>query len=161
MKNIKVFVDGIGIPKVTLLSIPEAGTVQDILVAAKELTDLKDLQVWIENSDEPLNPIISLKNSGIKARIHLHIHNCHRISVTVNFNGESKTHPFSPSKTIGTVKEWACHQFNLNAADSTEYVLQIFNSIIRPSESILLGSLTKPGDCSLCFDLVPAQRIEG
>jgi hypothetical protein len=161
MTKIKVFVEGAGIPKVTLFSVPEDGTVQDVLEAVKELTDKQDLQVWIEDSDEPLNPNISLKDSGIKARSHLHIHTCHQINVTVNFNGEAKSHPFPPAKTIGTVKKWADHQFNLKDVDSTDYVLQVCNTADRPSEDTHLGSLTNPDDCSLCLDLVPKQRIEG
>lgn len=45
--------------------------------------------------------------------------------------------------------------------DRGEHVLQICESAKRPEPMTQIGTLTKDGVCALCFDLVPAERIEG
>ncbi len=81
--------------------------------------------------------------------------------MTVNFNGEHKSHPFTPSKTVGKVKKWADDKFGLKGVDATEHALQICATTTRPDEDVHIGSLVRFPDCKLCFDLVPKKRVEG
>ena len=83
--------------------------------------------------------------------------------MTVNFNVDQKTKTFPPSATVGRVKKWAVgeHGFDLKGVDATEHLLQLCGSTDRPDEDIHIGTLVTAPACSLCFDLVPKQRIEG
>jgi hypothetical protein len=165
MSDIEIFLQGAGIPKITLVKIPQDGKVSDVVEAAKahglHVPEGEQPLVLIEDTEEPLAHDLSLSEAGIRSRSRLHVHTCRRIKVTVNFKGESKSHPFSPSTTVQTVKRWADKQFGLEGVDATEHALQICNSSDRPSEDTHLGTLVHGQSCELCFDLVPKQRVEG
>ena len=163
--QLEVFLQGPGIARVALVKVPVDTKVKQLIDVARgkglKLEDEQTVHVWLENAEEPLSLDMSLKSAGVQARSRLHIHTCQRIHVTVNFNNNSKQHPFSPSATIGKVKKWADEKFGLSATDATEYALQVCGSTIRPDDDIEVGSLAQPGQCSACFDLVPKQRVEG
>lgn len=165
MDTIEVFLQGVGIPRIALIKVPSNGRVRDIVEAAKahglRWTESREPQVWLENSDEPLDPELIFASAGVKARSRLHVHTCHRVKVTVNFQNASKSHPFAPATTIGVVKHWADDKFGLGEVDATEYALQLCNSTERPSEDTQLGALVSFPECDVCFDLVPKQRVEG
>jgi hypothetical protein len=165
MEKIEVFLQGVAISRITAITVKSDGHVQDIIEAAKaqglKLPEDQKFQVWLENSDEPLDTNETLINAGIKKHSRLHVHVCHRIKVTVNYQNKTETHPFAPSTTIGVVKKWADKKFGLSDVDATEHALQLCNSVERPSVDVHLGSLVTTTDCAICFDLVPKQRIEG
>lgn len=165
MKELEIFLQGEGIPKITLVLIPSDGTVRSILETAQShgfRLDAEDTPiVMIENSEEVLAPEKRLDKSGIGQRSRVHIHRCRRVEVSVNFNAAQQLHEFPPAATVGRVKQWAVREFGLPKVDATEHTLQICGSAIRPDEDTHIGSLVQYPDCSLCFDLVPKQRIEG
>lgn len=165
MEKIDIFLQGDGITRITTITVNSDGLVRDVVTAAKaqglKLPESQELQVWVENSDEPLDIDGTLEKAGIKKHSRLHIHRCRRIKVTVNYQNKTETHPFAPSATIGVVKKWADKKFGLNDVDATEHALQICNSVERPSVDVHLGSLASAPDCAICFDLVPKQRVEG
>lgn len=165
MDAIEIFLQGAGIPKILTLTVPSNGRVREIIEIAKEQglkwTADQEVMVWIENLDEPLDLDILLVDAGIKKHTRLHVHTCHRVNVTVNFQDKAESHFFAPSTTISVVKKWADKKFGLSEADATEYALQLCNSTERPAEDVHLGTLVTPSECAVCFDLVPKQRIEG
>ncbi|MGH7618152.1 MAG: hypothetical protein ACREPM_13060, partial [Gemmatimonadaceae bacterium] len=83
--------------------------------------------------------------------------------VKVFFNGRTIERQFPPAATIGKVTHWAVGKkgFNLDAADAVEHVLQISGSTQRPDEDEHLGTLVNAPTCTVSFDLVPKQRVEG
>ena len=163
--QIEIFVQGPGITRVALVKVPSHARVGDLVEVAKtkglRLDDQPSARVWLESAEEPLNAGVSLQDAGIQSRSRIHIHTCPRIRVTVNFNGKAEEHPFSPSATIGAVKQWADKKFGLSAIDATEYALQICGTKDYPADDIEVGSLAQPGECRACFDLVSIQRVEG
>ncbi len=164
MAEIEIFLQGAGIARIALVRVSSDSHVRDLIDVARSnglTADGEQPRVWLENADEPLDPDLELDAAGIKNRSRVQVHTCHRIVVTVNFKADSKTHPFAPSATIGAVKAWAEDKFKLSGVDATEYALQLCNTSDRPADDIQLGSLTTHPHCSVCFDLVPKQRVEG
>jgi hypothetical protein len=163
--QLEVFVQGPGIARPALVTVPTDGQVGDIIQAAKGkglmLDDEQSVKVWLEDADEPLDAHATLAVAGVKTRSRVQVHTCQRIHVTVNFNNDNKQHPFSPSATIAAVKAWAVQKFGLDQTAATEYVLQICGSTDKPAPDIEVGSLAQPGQCSACFDLVPQQLVQG
>ena len=163
-ETIEVYLQGPGVA-ITLVKLPADGKVSDLIKHAGEkglkIGAEEKLYVWLENAEEPLKSGSSLAEAGIKSRSRIHVHTCRRIHVTVNFNNESHQHPFSPSSTVGDVKEWAAKKFNLKDVDVSEYVLQVCGTTNRPKEDTQVGFFAEPGQCTACFDLVPEQRVEG
>ncbi|MGV7977093.1 MAG: hypothetical protein AB2L16_09500 [Anaerolineaceae bacterium] len=166
MENkVEIFLQGLGIPRPTLIKISAQCNVRDIIDVAKDkglkIENGEAPQVWLEDQDEPLPFDLSLKEAGIKRRGRVHVHTCPRIHVVVNFQSRSEQHPFSPSTTIHTVKRWADKKFGLSEVDASEYALQVCGSTDRPSDDIQIGSLVQLGQCRVCFDLVSKERVEG
>ena len=164
-KNLEVFLQGIGIPKPILIEVSPQSNIHDILILAKEnglkLDDENSQLIWVDEQEEPLQPDLSIADAEIKHRSRIHIHSCRKIHVTVNFQNHSEQHPFSPSETIQSITLWAIKKFKISDLDASEYSLQLCNSTNRPDPELQIGTLTQPGQCQVCFDLVPKEQIEG
>lgn len=163
--KIEVFLQGLGMPRPMLVNVSAQGNVTDLIEAAKEkglkLEDGQTPQVWLEGQDDVLPFDLSLSAAGIQSRSRVQIHTCPRITVAVNFQSESDSHPFSPATTIRTIKQWADKKYHLSERDAGDYALEVCGSKDRPSEDTQVGSLVQPGQCQICFDLVAEQRVEG
>jgi hypothetical protein len=166
--DIELFLQGEGIPEIILVRVTRTGTVRDILEAARARgltpsTGGATPIVLIENGDEPLALDLTLDAAGISQRSRVHVHHCHQIAVTVNFNADAKQKDFSPSTTIARVQRWAVGKegFDLKGVDATEHLLQICGTTVRPDEDVHIGTLVQAPACALCFDLVAKQRVEG
>lgn len=164
--EMELFLQGEGIPEVVLVKVPSQGTVQDIVnaAAARGLAgSTADVVVLLEDADEPIPLSATLSAAGLQPRARVHVHHCHQVVASVNFNSDTKTKHFPPSATMARVKKWAVSKqgFNLSDIDATEHVLQVCGSSARPDEDAQLGTLTNGATCAVCFDLVPAQRVEG
>ena len=165
MAEIELFLQGESISQIVLVTVPEHGTVRDIIDAARahglRTEGTETPLVFLEGEDEPLAEGAALETSGVRPRGRVHVHRCRKVQVTINFNGREKSHRFSPATTVGVVKAWADEKFGLSGVDATEHALQRCGTTERPSEDTHIGSLVRAGDCALCFDLVPKQRVEG
>ncbi len=165
-KTIELFLQGEGINDVKLIRVPHDCKVRELIEkiqaemgAAQSQTG--EMFLLLEDHDNELHSDASLNEAGIGHRHRIHCHRCRRIDVTVNFNGESKSHTFSPSSTIKKVKRWADEQFKLKGVDATEHALQLCGTNTRPDEDVHIGSIVRSPNCKLCFDLVPKKRVEG
>ena len=164
-QEIEIFLQGEGIDKVVLVKVPRDGTVNDILNTAKthgfhlETDDVPVIFIEDNETDVPVEK--KLDQAGIGQRSRVHVHRCRRVEVSVNFNGKQENRKFGPGTTVKRVKRWAVKEFGLPPVDATEHVLQICGSTVRPDADIHIGTLVSCSDCSICFDLVPEQRIEG
>ncbi len=170
MSEIEIFVQGEGIPEITLLRVPGNGTVRDILRSAETqgvhfVGDERSLVILVEDQETELSPDLLLEEAHIGHRSRVHIHRCRRIEVTVNFNAAQKARAFPPSATVERVKRWAVgpepEGFGLHGVDATEHLLQLCHSTTRPDEDTHIGPLVTFPNCGLCFDLVPKVRVEG
>lgn len=107
-----------------------------------------------ENAVEELETIVD----GLR----LHLHRLKAITVTVRYAGRPEQHhTFRPNATIARVKRWAAHAFNISPSDAAELMLQIAGTETRPDADVHLGSLVKAPQHQVCFDLVPAPRVNG
>ena len=163
--QLEIFLQGPGIAGKALVKVPAKATVGQLIDVARKnglkVDDEQAVQVWLENTDEPIQGGTALLAAGIQNRSRVQIHTCRRIHVTVNFNNRSEQHPFAPSATMDTVKKWADEKFGLGATDATEYALRVCGSTDVPDEETEVGALAQPGECRACFDLIPKQRVEG
>lgn len=165
-QEIEIFVQAEGVTEFLLVKTYGNRTLTEIIKAQEtglpnELREAADLCVTRENDENeiPLNKPVS--SAGIKHRDRIHVNRCRRIKVTVNFNHETMGEQFPPSTTVAKVKKRAVKEFGIDEQDSTEHALQICGTVERPNEDTHVGSLTRKGQCSVCFDLVPKKRVEG
>ena len=141
MSEIEIFVQGEGIPEIILLRVLGNGTVQDILRSASAqgvrfAEDERSLVILIEDQETELSPDLSLEEAHMGHRSRVHVHRCHRVEITVNFNAAHIARAFPPSATIERVKRWAVgpapEGFGLHEVDATEHLLQLCHSTTRP-----------------------------
>lgn len=168
MTTIEIFVQGEGIPDIALVRVPGDGTVGDIVEAGRAQRrpgagDAGQLVVFLEDEEEALDPAATLAAAGIRHRGRVHLHRCHRVAVTVNYNGRQIVRDFPPSTTVRRVKRWVDSKegFDLRGVDATEHLLQVCGTTVRPDEDTHIGTLVTLPGCPLCFDLVAKQRVEG
>ncbi len=167
MSDIEVFVQGEGIGEIALVRVSGQGTVGDVVEAAKEHGLREDgggdPAVMVEDADRIIDPDTPLEAAGIVNRSRVHVHHCRSVAVTVNFEADQKTKSFPPSTTVKKVERWAEGKdgFGLAGADATDHLLQLCGSEVRPDEDAHIGSFVEVPDCSLCFDLIPKERVEG
>ena len=168
MQEIDIFVQHEGHHGISIIHVKQDATIEELAVAAiaqgpSHGADSHEYQVSLEETEEALAPGTTLAAAGIVHRSRIHLHRCHKVEVTVSFNGKEKSHPFSPATTMSKVTQWAVGKrgFDLDPVDAAEHVLQITGTSIRPDEDAHLGTLVIPPACVASFDLVPKQRVEG
>lgn len=93
--------------------------------------------------------------------LRLHLHRLKSITVNVRYAGREAHHTFRPNTTIARVKRWAAHEFGVTPSDAAELMLQLSGTDTRPDPDLHLGCLVKAPQDSVCFDLVPAPRVNG
>lgn len=113
--------------------------------------------LFLEDEDEPLSPDRRIDAPAI----FVHHSRCKRIEVTVRYAGRTFEHKFGPGTTLKTIKRRAEKKLDIDSADAAELSLQIAGTNNRPDEATHVGSVADPSACSVIFDLVPSDRING
>lgn len=114
-------------------------------------------ELFLEDQDEPLAHDHQFAPGGI----FLHHSRCKRIDVIVRYAGKTFEHGFAPSVTLKKIKRRAEKKLDIDPADAIELSLQIAGTTDRPDEATHVGSLASSPTCSVIFDLVPSDRING
>lgn len=165
MSEIDVFFQAEGLRDITLVRIPSNATARELLEVARVHGAVVDetTAVYVEDSEEPLHLGVRLEAAGVGQHSRVHAHRCRKVNVAINFDREQKSHAFPAAATVGRVFTWATgkHGFDLPEVDAVEHLLQLCGSADRPDEDAHIGTLTQASACTVCFDLVPKQRVEG
>ena len=163
MTTIDLFYQGEGLSEIEHIQVDPSHTfsaVKALLIKKHGMET--DVLISLEDSDEPLNEILIVRDHVGPAGIKAHVHRCRQIAVSVTFNNETVKHNFGPSTTIARVKRWAAEKkFGMSAEEAGEHVLQISGTHDRPTLGTHLGSLVKCPHCQIAFDLVPDHRVNG
>lgn len=169
MKNIDVLLQSHGLADIAVLEAKPDDTLAKI-VAKIDLPGDKDGRLlFLEDIDgaidghaviEELLPLAPDDDAAGPLRIH--VSHCRHVEVSVRFNGEIEKRRFTPSATVERIKRWAARRaFHLSPRDAAEHVLQLQGTTTRPDRDVHVGTLTHGDTCTVAFDLVPCQRVEG
>jgi len=163
MTAIDVFYQGEGLREIEHIEIGpdhDFRALKSILIEKHGLET--DVLIFLEDSDEPVNELLMVREHAGRVGIKTHLHRCRHVEVTVTFNNETVRHRFGPGTTVTRVKLWAAeHKFKMSPEEASEHVLQISGTHERPAPGTHLGTLTMCPKCSVAFDLVPDQRVNG
>lgn len=121
-----------------------------------------DGHVWIEGIEEEVDLDITLEAAAIRHHHHVHRGHCQRVEVVVRFNGNHE-HRYGPATTIKTVEKWAFgpEVANLSPEQAAKHVLAEPGADHFLEAGVHIGSLVKPGACTVVLDLLPRSRFEG
>lgn len=163
MKPIDVFYQGENIADIQHLEVAAHATFGEL---RKQLTGQyglpPDTLLFLEDDDQPVDDAAHIAPRGGARGVTVQMHRCRRVNVAVTFNNHTHEHFFSPSNTVGHVKQWmAVHKFDMTKDDASEHVLQLAGTTTRPSPSVHVGTLTDGKTCAVAFDLVAEERVNG
>jgi hypothetical protein len=161
---IEIYLHSAGVRDEKIIQIVEDATVNDLLLAAREvgLAHESDVILLIEDGEEPLERHARLCDHGVKHKHHLHCHQCRRVDVKVHFNGQEREAAFSPSKKVKGVLKWAVKAFELHGVDAENKELRLGSaagSILESQQHI--GSWTSPGSCCIELYLTAIVEVQG
>jgi len=159
----QIFLQSELLKDVEVIELDDAATKTDLreacLARVGHRQPAEGLILFIEDEDEEG---AFDKLESIDDGLRLHLHRLKAIAVTVRYGGQPDQHrSFRPNATIARVKHWAAHAFGITQSDAAELMLQIAGTDIRPDPDVHLGSLVQAPADSICFDLVPAPRVNG
>lgn len=115
----------------------------------------------LEDDHEPESLQKSLGDCDLGHPGQVHCVRCRRVRTTVQYNGTDRRRAFSPAASVATATKWAHRVFHVDRADAANFVLQLCGTKEAPSIETKLVQLVEKGQCELCFELVPRERIEG
>lgn len=170
MRTVDVFLQGDGVTDILVLAVAPQDTIANVLSKLEHAAGHTDLRAFLEDIAAPLDEDavveellpLAAEEDTVVGPLRLHLSRCHKVEVTVRFNGENEKRRFPPSATVERVRRWAVRRaFGLSPIDAAEHVLQLQNSTMRPDRDVHIGTLTGNGTCMVAFDLVPSKRVEG
>lgn len=166
MKEIEVYLHGIGHENVKIVRVGEESTIAEIIRLAKQSGLIGDateelIEIFIGDSDEPAHKGYLLHHLGIKHRSHLICHHCKKIKVFVSYNGAQNSEHFAPNIKVAVVLKWAIRAFGISTTDAVDMVLRMEGTKNDLSTDERIGSLVHPPHCELKLYLVHKTRVEG
>lgn len=118
--------------------------------------------VFIEDTEEPLVDTQAIETFAGPRGVKLHVNRCRRVAVTVHFAEKTFERAFAPGATVAKVKRWVAEvELKMSPEEAGEHMLQLAGSTERPRPNTHIGTLTSCPKCSVSFDLVPDQRVNG
>jgi len=161
MEQLTVFYQAEGLASVEVIEVSREITV----AALQEVLATKhgwpaEVVLFAEDVDGALD--VELLVVGIGSGTKIHAHRCHKIDVSVSFNGVTLPYEYGPSATIARIKNHAAiHGFHLTEEAAAEHVLQIKGTTTQPVPGTHVGALVRHPECRIAFDLVPKMRVQG
>jgi hypothetical protein len=163
MKKVGVFYQREGSGDIEHLEIDSALSVAQLkeMIDAKHSGDATAL-IFVEDADDPLENEVTIGSIADARGVKVHIHGCRRVAVNVHFAGRTLERAFGPGATVARVKKWAAEQeLKMSPEEAGEHVLQLTGSTNRPRPNTHIGTLARCPTCTVSFDLVPDQRVNG
>jgi hypothetical protein len=118
--------------------------------------------LFLEDADEPIDEEATIQSIAGPRGVKVHVHRCRRVMAIVHFAGQTLQRAFGPGTTIARVKRWAAEQeLKMSPDEASEHVLQLTGSATRPRPNTHIGTLAQCPACTVSFDLVPDQRVNG
>lgn len=140
-----------------IIEIEDTALVRELLVGENP-----DGRIWVEEVDEEIDLLLTLKAAGIRHHRHVHRGHCRRVEVVVRFNGDHDR-AFAPATRIKAVEKWAFGPkvADLSPEQEAKHVLAVPGADYFLEAGVHVGSLVTQGSCKVVLDLLPRSRFEG
>ena len=170
MQTVNTFVQSSDLPEIEVIEANPYDSLDQVLgrIGRSDLRQDGQL-IFVEDLPAPIGgdsiveELIPLYPDGATPPpLKLHVTRCRAVQVTVRFNGETKRRLFTPGAVVERVLRWAAiRAFGLSPRDASDHVLQLTDNSRRPDRDVHIGALVSGDTCSVDFDLVPHERVEG
>ncbi len=153
----KIIIDGEGLSDVEVMVIPEGSTGREVvrIIATKTGIGIDEALLFVEDSDEPLDLDLIIKEDQAAHTIH-HVHRARRVNVSVHYQNKIKTEAFSPSTRIQVVLDWAVSPqgFNIDPAIAPEMELSLHGETKELPKQAHIGRYVRHPHHELSLDLI-------
>ena len=164
MKSTQIYLHAENTKEPKLIEVLEERTLIEIIkehnIIEVDEIQSEELYVFLEDNDEPLLLEHTIEKHEIKRRAHIHCHRCHRIEVTIIYNGKSFTIKVAPSTTGTKLLKMAITEFKITQSDAADLEFQFENKEVFPLNAHI-GSFVKYPNCKVILYLVPIKKIQG
>jgi hypothetical protein len=163
MEHVTIFYQAEGLGSVELIEVESALTLHALRDILRDKHSWPaEVELFPEDLDEAFDLKVVVGEIIVAGGTKIHAHRCRKIHVDVSYNGTTLPFNFAPSATIARVKRHVAVQgFHLSEGAAAEHVLQIKGTTTQPAPGTHIGALTANPGCSIAFDLVPKQRVQG
>ena len=162
MRVLDIFYQGYGILEFDQIEVQDDHTVAMIKNVIVEKHGFSgELVIFFEGDEKPAEEHLVIGEICHDRVPKLHVHHCLLIDTSVMFAGNTVHHKFAPATTVGAIKNWAARKLGMTEVEAGEHLLQISGTKERPATGTHVGSLTSGHECSVHFDLVPDERVNG
>ena len=163
-QEIEIYLHGAGTTEEKTIKVPEDATLHEVIEAAKQAGFAvdSDMIFMIEDAEDLLTGDARLCDCGVKHKHHLHCHKCHKIEVTVHYNGHEKARKFAPGRKVKGVLHWAVDAFGLHGVDAENKELRLGSTdgtILTGQQHI--GSFVHAPRCELQLFLTAIVEVQG
>lgn len=139
--------------------------IKNVQAAESNKDTLQDFEITIKDHKEDLDKGLELstivKNQDKSDRIHLLIHRCKKVKVTVTYSGRTFSDTFPSSFSMKKVQKKVFKEFGIHENDGNDLFFWINDQPIHNIEYVLLGGLTQYPVCSVELKLGTKQDING
>jgi hypothetical protein len=118
---------------------------------------IEEIFFFEEDSDDEL-PSGHHFNHGHHGK-RIHAHRCRKVDVTFLYTDQKREHSFRAGATVGKLLDWAKHAFG--GDQNGKYALRLSAEGEPLAHAVHVGSLVKPGHCSVTLYFAPTCRIQG
>jgi hypothetical protein len=143
------------------VKIVEADLETQVSVLVEQHGGNTDVELWLEDVDEPLARERTLHDCGVEEHDHVHLGRKQRIEAFVRFGGDTIANEFGPSTKFKRVYDWSTGKdgFRLTADQRAKHVFELTGTDIEPEMDEHIGRYAHDGELRL--DIVPTDRHAG
>ena len=164
MKTVQIYGHFENIREPKLIEVPENASVKQVLETVQQQfqpgLNVKELELYLEDQEQPLKKEEKAEPSGIKKKAHIHCHRCAKVQITVFYNGQDKPISFPPSATGKALLHKAIREFGISESDAGDYLLKLEDKTVLQSTDHI-GSFVSYPHCAVKLFLTPTKPVQG
>jgi hypothetical protein len=164
MKTIQIYLHGENNRDPKLVEVSEEASVKDVINKYQQefpnSGEADEVEFFVEDEEDHRHKHEVGEKGGIKKKVHIHCHRCKKVSVAVEYNGQTITLNMPPSTTAKKILKQAAKKFNISEGDAADLLLKLADStVLQPGDHI--GSFVAFPHCSINLLLTPNKQVQG
>ena len=140
-----------------LLKVVETILLKELHKEAKMPAVNEKVFFFVEDGETELEGELTIEHHKIPHRQHIHCHRCHKIKVSVTYNGQVHKE-FAPGTTGRKILKWALKDLKV---DGVGYKLVMVGTNIELMADDHVGSFVKYPECKIELNLTKAVVVQG
>ncbi|WP_156123701.1 hypothetical protein [Flavihumibacter sp. ZG627] len=164
MKTIQIYVHGENNREPKLVEVSDEASVKDVINKYQQefpgSGNPDEVELFLEDEEDHKQKDEIGGKGGIKKKVHIHCHRCKKVSVTIEYNGQTITQNVPPSTTAKKILKKSAKEFNISDGDAADLLLKLSDgTVLQPGDHI--GSFVAFPNCSISLLLTANKQVQG